>query len=177
MITGQPFNNIATKFYSDIGGDRFNGNDGMAGLKRMNWEGGVRVPLLITWGNKIKSQKANAIVSNFDFISTMADLLHVPLHEKILGLSYLPLLFNKPLKKEHQYIVNGSFMGPQMVTKDRWKLRYFIPKNIFQLYYLPDDYRQEHNMIDKDPEEAKGLEKLLLTACDGNYNNGWYNGP
>lgn len=46
MITNTPYNNVTDKFYSEIGGDVFDGNQGQAGLKRSNWNGGVRVPLL-----------------------------------------------------------------------------------------------------------------------------------
>ncbi len=45
-IKGQKFDNIKNKYYSNLNGDIFDGNDGMAGLKRSNWEGGLRVPLI-----------------------------------------------------------------------------------------------------------------------------------
>jgi arylsulfatase A-like enzyme len=65
LTTGQKYNNIKTKFYSNLDGDIFDGNNGMAGLKRSNWEGGVRVPLFWYWKGKIKSGTvSNQLVSN-----------------------------------------------------------------------------------------------------------------
>jgi arylsulfatase A-like enzyme len=46
MQTGEKFDNVHTKYYSELVGDVFSGNDGMAGMKRDNWEGAVRVPLI-----------------------------------------------------------------------------------------------------------------------------------
>ncbi len=40
-LAGNRVDNITTKFYSDTCGDVFDGNDGMAGLKRCNLEGGA----------------------------------------------------------------------------------------------------------------------------------------
>lgn len=173
--TGQPFNNITTKFYSDIGGDVFNGNSSLAGLKRSNWEGGVRVPLIIRWPGKIKPGRvSNTLITNYDFISTMADFLHVKLTDHKDGVSYLPLLLGKPFVHEHSFVVYASFMGPALVTKAGWKLRYFASKKVFQLYYLPDDYQERHNVILQYPKKADSLKALLEKACDGNLNNGWF---
>lgn len=175
MKTGKLFNNITTKFYSNIGGDIFNGNSGLAGLKRSNWEGGVRVPLIIRWPGKIRSGRASdALITNFDFLTTMADLLHVKVSDHKDGVSYLPLLLGKPFRKEHKYVVYSSFMGPALVTESGWKLRYFAPEKILQLYYLPDDYREEHNIIHGHPQIADSLKTILIKACGGNLNNGWF---
>ncbi len=179
IVTGKGFNNVTSKFYSGIGGDVFDGNNGMAGLKRSNWEGGVRVPLIIRWPGKIKSEiTSHTLVSNFDFIATVADMLHVKMPDKKDAVSYLPILLGNPFNKGHEFVVYSSFMGPAMVTKTGWKLRYFAPKRIFQLYYLPDDYREEHNIIQKHLQKADSLKAIMLKECDGNLNNGWFgNGP
>ncbi|HUX56762.1 MAG TPA: arylsulfatase [Bacteroidales bacterium] len=174
MITGKLFNNISDKFYSQIGGDVFDGNNGMAGLKRSNWEGGVREPLFIRWKGKIKAGVISTrLVTNYDFLSTMADLVNVQLPVKKDGISYLPELMGKK-SKEHPYVVYSSYMGPALVTRDGWKLRYFAPQKIYQLYYLPNDYREKNNLISQQAQKAEQLKKLLITACEGNLDNGWF---
>lgn len=175
QITGKLFNNVTTKFYSNIGGDVFNGNDSLAGLKRSNWEGGTRDPLIIRWPGKIHPGSVNNnLIASYDLISTMADLLNVKMSDHKDGISYLSLLESAKLAKEHEFVVHASFMGPSLVTNEGWKLRYYAPDSIFQLYYLPNDYQERHNVISKYPQKAKALKKMLLEACSNNLNNGWY---
>lgn len=175
MITGERFDNITTKFYSEIGGDVFNGNDGMAGLKYDNWEGGVRVPLIVKWpGTTIKGKAVDNLVANYDLLPTFADLLGVELREQKDGISLLPVLNGKDPEEEHEYTVNASMQGGMIVTKEGWKLRHFYPKNIFQLYYLPDDYKEEHDLAEQFPEKVEELKDILLKECNGDFGNGYF---
>ncbi len=174
MKTGEFFDDINTKYYSELGGDVFDGNDGMAGIKRTNWEGGVRVPLIFHWPGKIKEGRTStALVTNYDLMATMADLLNYELPAAKDGISYLPELQSKE-GKGHDHVVYSSFLGPALVTHDGWKLRHFASKDIFQLYYLPNDYREEKNLIAENPEKAEELKKILTRECDGDLRNGWF---
>ncbi len=174
MQTGEFFDDINTKYYSELGGDVFDGNDGMAGIKRSNWEGGVRVPLIFRWPGKIKQGvTSNALVANYDMLTTMADLVNFELPVEKDGVSYLPELTGQEYKS-HDYVVYSSMMGPALVTKEGWKIRYFASENIFQLYYLPDDYREENNLIAENKEKADALIELLTKECNGDLSNGWF---
>ena len=174
MKTGEFFDDVNTKYYSELAGDVFDGNDGMAGIKRSNWEGGVRVPLIARWPGKIKpGTTSEALVSNYDFMATMADLVDFDMPESKDGVSYLPELLGEK-GQEHDYVVYSSFLGPAIVSKEGWKLRYFAADDIFQLYYLPDDYREEKNLYEGNEEKAEKLKKILIEECDGDLNNGWF---
>ena len=174
MQSGEFFDNITTKFYSDIGGDVFDGNDGMAGIKRSNWEGGARVPLIARWPNKIKAgTTSKALATNYDFMATMSDLVGFQLPEDKDGVSYLSVLLSEDGELQ-DYTVFSSFMGPAIVTKEGWKLRYFSKDDIFQLYFLPDDYREAHNIIADNTAKADELKKILTKECNGDLNNGWF---
>ncbi|WP_225443948.1 arylsulfatase [Echinicola arenosa] len=174
MATNEFFDNIDTKYYSELAGDVFDGNDGMAGIKRSNWEGGVRVPLIARWPGKInEGTVSNSLVTNYDFLNTMADLVGVNIRNKKDGRSYLPQLLGDT-SDGHEYVVYSSFMGPALVTNDGWKIRYYAPKGIFQLYFLPDDYREEHNLIKENPKKAKELTDLMISECEGDLANGWF---
>ncbi|TKG93704.1 sulfatase [Puteibacter caeruleilacunae] len=175
MKTGERFDNVNTKYYSELAGDIFDGNDGMAGIKRHNWEGGVRVPLIFHWPNHIKGGKViDQAVANYDMMATFADLLNVNLPSDKDSRSYLNSLLGKKVKDKHDYIVYASHMGPAIVSQDGWKLRYYGPKELFQLYYLPDDYREEVNLSNKYPEKVKSLKMQLIKECNGDINNGWF---
>jgi arylsulfatase A-like enzyme len=177
MKTGKLFNNITTKFYTDIGGDVFNGNDGMAGLKRSNWQGGVDVPFVIKWPGHIKKGTINHnLTAVFDLLPTFADLLDVKVSKKIDGKSFLSELLGQDSSQHRKYVAFSSFMGPALVTNEGWKLRNYAPDTLFQLYYLPDDYREENNVAAKHPLIVKWLKKILLEKCNGNLDNGWFKG-
>lgn len=64
-------------------------------------------------------------------------------------------------------------MGPAIVTKEGWKLRYFLKKDVFQLYYLPDDYKEENDLSSKYLKKTESLKRILYKACDNNWNNGY----
>jgi len=147
----------------------------MAGMKRDNWEGAVRVPLIYHWPGKIEGGKTiHTKVANYDMINTFADLLNVALPEGKDGLSYFPELIGKKASKLHDFIVFSSFQGPALVTQDGWKLRYYAPKDIYQLYYLPDDYREEKELSEKHTEMLERLKVELIKACGGDIKNGWF---
>jgi len=174
MKTNEVFNNADTKYYSDLAGDIFNGNDSMAGIKRSNWEGGVRVPLIFRWPGKIDSGKTSQhLVANYDMMATMADLIGVQIPSGKDGLSYLGELLGKNCK-EHDYVIYSSFMGPAIVDNQGWKLRYFSPADVFQLYYLKDDYMEMYDILENNKEKAEQLKRILIKECNDDLNNGWF---
>ncbi|WP_245729064.1 sulfatase-like hydrolase/transferase [Niabella drilacis] len=177
MRTGAFYNNVTNKFYSAAGGDVFDGNHGMAGLKRSNWEGGVKVPLFVYWPSRFgKGRVTGRLVTNYDFLSTMADLLHVPLKDPKDGRSYLSVLQGRPARSGggHTAIAFASFMGPALVTSDGWKLRYYAPRKLFQLYHLPDDPGEQKDLSAQYPGKLKRMQQELLEQCEGDLENGWF---
>lgn len=171
-LSGEPYDNIKTKFYSELNGDIFNGNDGMAGLKRSNWEGGTRVPLFWYWKGKIgPGVVSNQMVSNYDFLNTLAEIVVEKPVEGKDGISYAKTLFGSK-SKVRDYTVYSSFIGPALVTKEGWKLRYYFQKDTFQLYYLPNDYREENDLSDMYKEKVDSLKSILFKECENNWQNG-----
>lgn len=175
MQTGERFDNVSTKFYSEIGGDVFNGNNGMAGLKYDNWEGGLRVPLIVKWAGVVPQNKTvNNLVANYDLLTTFADLLGVDLEESKDGISLLPIWTSKDVAVEHDYTVNASMLGGTIISKEGWKLRHHYLRDVFQLYYLPDDYREERDLSSDYPEKVEELKRLLIEASGGDLANGYF---
>lgn len=175
MRTGKLFNNVTDRYYSDLGGDVFDGNNGMAGLKRSNWEGGARVPLFIRWPGKFKKgYKAPQMVANYDLLATMADLLQVKTKDKKDGLSFLPALQGTDRFDGHEDVAYVSFIGPALITRDGWKIRYQVSIKKYELYYLPNDYKEANNLAAKYPNKLELLRQMLLKQCKGDINNGWF---
>ncbi|MDD2205503.1 MAG: sulfatase-like hydrolase/transferase [Bacteroidales bacterium] len=162
MKTGELFDDFNDKYYSELSGDIFNGNAGMAGLKRSNLEGGIHIPLVFYWKNHLpEGETRNDIVSNYDLLPTMAELLNIQLDSNKDGKSYLDNLFNNTPIDTAKCIIVNSFYGPAVIMNNGWKLRYFKAADTYELYNLRDDPREEHNVITKFPAIADTLQ-----TCD-----------
>ena len=166
------FDNLQDKYYSDRAGDVFNGNAGMAGLKFSNLEGGIRIPLTFYWKGNLQKRVCSEVVSNCDFLPTMADFLGVKLQSKKDGESFLPALMRGRTLPKNRYIIASSFEGPAIVTNDGWKLRYYAKAEKYELYNIEKDPEEKYNVILRFPEKAEELKKILLQKCGGKIENG-----
>ena len=192
-LDGNPIDQITTKFYSDANGDVFDGNDGMAGLKCTNWEGGAKIPFVVRWPGRVApGTVSDHLIANYDTMASIADLLDVELDPADTdGITFLPALQGHERATEHNHVVYASQDGPSLVTRDGWKLRVYLRRDrilgfaqfgahpaaiddavIYQLYYLPDDYREERDLAADQPDKLHELRALLLKECDGNLANG-----
>ncbi|MDD3334967.1 MAG: sulfatase-like hydrolase/transferase [Eubacteriales bacterium] len=188
---GEYMDHYRVRYTSEACGDVFNGNDGRTGCKTSNFEGGTLVPLMYRWPGHIPANvTTHCLVANYDFMATMGDLLDVDVGEGKDGVSYLPLLLgNEGAFKGHNYIVFASARGPALVTRDGWKLRSHLTENYkfdtfgayweemegkvaLELYYLPDDYREERDLSAQQPQLVRRLLSALVKECDGNLING-----
>ncbi len=183
---GAAYDNIETKFTSEQGGDIFNGNDGMAGLKFSNWEGGVRLPFVARWPGQIPAgSHSDRLIANYDLMATFADIVQVPVPATSDGVSYLATLRGDEEARRGKPVYFAANTGPAMVTDDGWKLRQIsVPqKNMYQLFNLKDDFAESHNVVMEQRAVVNQMSTDLLCACDGNFLNGtsashrvWYPG-
>ncbi len=186
LQTGVPYDNVATKFYSDRSGDVFDGNDGMAGLKFSNWEGGVRLPFLVRWPGAVAPGRiSDRLMANYDFLPTLAEIVGVACPAGKDGVAYLDELRGGQPRPRGAPVFFASGLGPAMVTDDAWKLKQVtLPKqNLYQLFHLARDGREENNGVFDHRQRVEELGRQLLFACDGNFMNGtpnahhvWYPG-
>ncbi len=175
MKTGEIFNNLENKYYSDLGGDVFDGNGGRAGLKRSNLQGGIVVPLIIRWPKEIYPARiSNHLVTNYDILPTIAEITGFSRLFNTDGISFFNELTEKDTELEHEFVVFSSYSGPTLITNDGWKIRAYLAKDVFELYYLLDDFREESDLSEIYPDKLNELKSELLKACDGNLINGLY---
>ncbi|WP_282039897.1 sulfatase-like hydrolase/transferase [Saccharicrinis aurantiacus] len=174
MQTGQNYDDVHTRFLSDLSNDVFDGNNGMSGLKRANWEGGTRVPLFWFWQGNIKAgSSSDQRVANYDILNTVAELMGQDQEKGKDSKSYAKTLLGGK-SKAHDYIVLSSrTMGPSIVTQDGWKMKYHIKGNSFQLYKLDEDYKELNDLAMKYPEKLETLKTILLKECGGDWQNGY----
>jgi arylsulfatase A-like enzyme len=174
--TGEKYDDVTRKFYSELSGDVFDGNDGMAGKKRSSLEGGVRVPYLVRWPGKVRAGQVNDhFCANYDFMPTLAEMIGAEMPPGKDGLSFAPtLLGDEDRQGQHEAIFFASGLGPALATPEGWKLRFLrMPgKNGYQLYNLAEDYREERDLAWEAREVTQRLSTALLAACEGNFLNG-----
>ncbi|WP_299800724.1 arylsulfatase, partial [uncultured Carboxylicivirga sp.] len=136
------------------GGDPeyFNSNGIYRGIKRDLYEGGIRVPFIVSWPETIAQGASSEHMSAFwDVLPTMADILGADQPTNIDGISFLPTLLGKP-QQEHEYLYWEFYErgGSQAIRKGNWKL---VRTKVFK----PSQTVTELFDIEKDPEETTDL--------------------
>tara|TARA_R110000868_G_scaffold366839_1_gene629782 strand:- start:24240 stop:25844 length:1605 start_codon:yes stop_codon:yes gene_type:complete len=173
--TGELFDNIKHKYYSDLSGDVFDGNGGRAGMKRSNLQGGIQVPLIVRWPARIEAGRtSNRLIANYDLLATLAETTGFSRPFNTDGISFYNELINHREGEEHEFVVYSSYTGPSLISDEGWKIRTDLEKGVFELFYLPDDFKEEKDLSKQRPEKLKELKKKLLAACDGNFHNGLF---
>lgn len=181
MKTGKLYDNVSDKFYSQTGGDVFNGNMGLAGLKRSNFEGGTRVPLFISYPKMIKAgSTSDQMITNYDFLATMADLLKVKTSDDKDGISFLASWKGKKDENtERKDVLLVTPMGPALIQKNGWKLRMMYHEQVFQLFNLKKDPEEKQNLLVQ--PQSKEVEAIfaqmkgkMLNMCEGDFRNGLF---
>lgn len=150
--------------------DFFNGNGIYRGYKRDLYEGGIRVPFIAVWPEKIGAGKeSNLMLSFWDVMPTFADILKIKTPASD-GISILPTLTGKgkqPLHKNlyFEFLEGG---GKQAVREGDWKLiRLQVKKgdnSTYELYNLSADPSEIHNVASEHPEKVEKLKEIMMTS-------------
>ena len=135
--------------------------------KGFTYEGGIRIPMIASWPNKIKPGTRTDHISAFwDVLPTFGDLVKEKNPEGIDGISFLPTLLNGKNQKEHEFLYweFPSYQGQQAVRMGEWK---GIRKNIFkgnmkiELYNLKNDLTESIDVSDQHPEIVSQIEQIM----------------
>lgn len=149
--------------------DFFNSNGVFRGYKRDLYEGGIKVPTVVSWIQNVPAgEQTNLTYAFWDYLPTFAELLDLNIEHEIDGISVMPTLLGQEGQKEHDYFYFEfqELGGRQAVVKDNWKL---LHQNIrsggtFELYNLASDPGENHNVIELYPERADALKDIMRNA-------------
>ena len=144
----------------------FASNGGLRGVKRDLYEGGIRVPFLVSWPGTIQAGSSTDHLSAFwDVLPTVADLCGFELEETD-GISFLPVLLGKE-QEAHDWLYWEFHEqgGKQALLKDEWKaIRLQVgkdPKGPLELYNLEKDPYEEDNVAGEFPELVQEFSRLM----------------
>nr|WP_299074481.1 arylsulfatase [uncultured Allomuricauda sp.] len=150
----------------------FNSNGPLKGVKRDLYEGGIRVPMIVSWPGKIKLNTRTEHPSAFwDVFPTFSDIIGLEKPSNLDGISFLPtLLDNGEEQKKHEYLYWEFHEkgGRQAIRKDNWKaVRYNIfdkAQTTLELYDLSKDIAEHNNVADQHPEIVEEMKIIFEKA-------------
>jgi len=157
-------------------GFNFNGNN--SGDKHSIYEGGLKVPFIVSWPKHISPKRqSDALVTTADFFGTFSEIItgKLPQAPKVApdSFSFAHILKDQSDKSHRPSLVHRDAPGRQAFRKGKWKLvdNYF-PENGNKkgkvrgkkmLFNLEKDPLEKENVIKQFPEVAQKMEKDLNT--------------
>lgn len=150
--------------------DFFKPSQPLSGWKMELWEGGIRVPFVVSWPKVIKANQTRSEVAYFgDFMATFADILQVKPPKNIDSHSLLPIFSgNAQQFKAHDYLYwefRGRDTGLVALKDGRWKgiIRKKNGKKM-ELYDLQSDIGEQKDLSEDYPKIVAELTQYLKNA-------------
>ena len=169
--------NTLIVFFDDNGGPTTQGgtngsiNAPLRGSKGQTWEGGIRVPFIISWKGQLPEGKTDSHpIIQLDIMPTALSAAGVTVKPewKLDGVNLLPFLTGKMSSPPHEALY-WRFGASMAIRKREWKLvktgnaqaagDVTVVKDLSgaELYNLKDDIGEQHNLAAAHPEIVKEL--------------------
>ena len=132
-------------------------------------EGGIRVPMIISWHGKIKpNSQSNHICAAWDTMATICELAHIDAPEND-GISFVPaLLGHQQTAHDYLYWEFPEGGGSKAIRMGKWK---GVIQNIRRdgesdlvLFDLETDPREQHNLTAEHPDIQQTLREKMAEA-------------
>ncbi len=136
---------------------------GLSGFKLSILEGGIRVPGLLVWPEKIKTPKTiTAPCVTSDYFPTVMDVLNIPLatDRTYDGISLLPLITGKQVNRGSPIGFLNKHGNESVWMEDRYKL--IITKKKKMLFDIQKDRNEKNNLLTQSPEVTQRMQAELL---------------
>ena len=132
------------------------------------YEGGIRVPLIVQWPNKIlPGSNSDRMGAFYDLFPTLCELAGIDSNLESDGLSLMPVLLGDDRSPRHEFLYweYPASGGQQAVRMGDWK---GIRRNMFdgnlniELYDLSSDIGETRNVGVENPEIVREIERIML---------------
>jgi arylsulfatase A-like enzyme len=174
--------NTLVVFTSDNGGIRsISYQDPLRAGKGSYYEGGTRVPLIVSWPKKIEADTHDYPVINADFYPTFANTIKAKPDNHLLdGVDLSSLLYQQKELPDRTlfwhfpiYLQDYNSQADQSrdplfrtrpgstMRKGKWKLHHYFEDNAFELYDLDNDLGEHVNLASYLPETLATLKQEL----------------
>jgi len=132
------------------------------------YEGGIRVPMIASWPNNIKSgSTSDHISAHYDMYATFADITGYDSNDRTDGISMLSTFLGKQQQKKHDFLYweFPSYGGQLAIRMGDFKvlrrnLRNDQPPTL-EVYNLKNDPLEQHNIADVHPQIIEKAVKIL----------------
>jgi arylsulfatase A len=132
------------------------------------YEGGIRVPLIAYWPEKIKPGSSDFPTYNLDFAPTFSQVAGIKYQDSWDGQSIHPILLGSTntsregaLYWHYPHFSNQMGKPAAAIRKGDWKLVLHYETQETELYHLADDISEATNLKASQSEKAKELYTLL----------------
>ncbi|WP_346238012.1 arylsulfatase [Niabella insulamsoli] len=133
------------------------------GWKTSIYEGGTRVPFIISWPGKIKPGTSDAMVNQIDLLASFAAYFQIPVPDgEARDSENLLATFTGKNKSGRSVMIEEGYGESRAIVKNGWKYIPAYGKVNEQLYDLNSDLSEKTNVISRYPDKAAELQKLFL---------------
>ena len=139
----------------------------LRGIKRDLYEGGIRVPLIVSWPARIRPGSVSDLpCASWDFLATAVEIAGQPAPTKTDGVSLFPTLTGQTQTNRHEFLYWESHEDgfKQAARMGDWKALRFGVDGPLELYNLKTDLGETANLADKNPEVIARISEYLKTA-------------
>ncbi len=141
----------------------------LRGSKGQLYEGGIRVPMVVSWPGRVSPASTDIPVATIDLYPTLLDLCRAeaPAGQLLDGTSLAGLLAGKAtLERERLFWHFPCYVGkatPSSAVREAdWKLvEFFEDGGHVELFNLRDDPHEQNDLAAAEPERADTLTKTL----------------
>lgn len=138
------------------------------GQKRDLYDGGIRIPAIYVWKNKIKPNVVSNHVSAFwDVLPTLVEVAGGNPKNNLDGISFLPTLLGNSTQEQHEYLYWEFHEGgasKQAVRIGNYKVLRLSPSSPIEVYDLSKDIKELSNIAAAHPELVQKGKELFKSA-------------
>lgn len=137
------------------------------------YEGGLRVPTIISWPGKIDANRlSEELIISTDLYPTLAEAAGLEVGHVIEGVSLLPhLLSGEEVDRESLYWHYPHYhigMPGGVIREGEYKLIEYFENGDLELYNLARDLSETTNLLAEHPEKAEELRQKLQAWREAN---------